>query len=295
VDLGWRMFEYRQGRGGAPGLRWLLPLLDRLVGAKVRARLGGRLRVAVCGGAPLSPAVSRLFIGLGVPLVQGYGLTETSPVVAVNRLEDNDPQSVGPPLEGVEVRLGEAEELIVRSPGVMLGYYHNEPATRAVLDEQGWFRTGDKAQIRNGKIYITGRLKEIIVLANGEKIPPADVESAICADPLFEQALVLGEAKPFLCALLVLNRERWQAMAREQGWDADAPEVLQENNVQRLMLERVAEQTKAFPGYAQIRKVALRLEPWTVENGLMTPTLKLRRTAILQACHRDIAALYAGH
>jgi long-chain acyl-CoA synthetase len=275
-------------------LAW--PLLNKLVAAKVMAKLGGRLRFAVCGGAPLSPSIARIFIGLGLPLVQGYGLTETSPVIAANTLEDNLPASVGTPLADVRVRVGEDNELLVRGPGVMLGYWDNPTATSTLIDAEGWLHTGDQVRIDDqGHIYITGRLKEILVLANGRKVPPADMEMAIQMDPLFEQVMVIGDNRPYLSALIVFNVDQWILEAAKLGVDASAPEVLTDERVCAVVLQRVAVRIQDFPGYAQIRQVACYLEPWSIETGLITPTLKLRRTRILEHCQYAVERLYAGH
>jgi long-chain acyl-CoA synthetase len=295
VDAGWRMFEYRQGRRAQPPARWLWWILDRLVARGIRAKLGGRLRVAVCGGAPLSPEVGRVFIGLGVPIIQGYGMTEASPVVCANALDHNDPASVGPPLKDVEVRIGEGQELQVRSPGVMMGYWRNPEATMAAVDNQGWLHTGDTARINNGFIYITGRLKEIVVLSNGEKVPHGDMELAIAQDPLFEQVLVVGEGRPYLGALVVVDRVQWRLWVPQFGLDPDEPRVLEDEGVVGAVMERISRQLHDFPGYAQIRRVALMDQPWSVENGMLTPTMKLRRRQILEHFASTVTKLYEGH
>ncbi len=296
VDVGWARFEHQQGRAGWSVKLLMWPLLDKLVASRVLARLGGRLRVAICGGAPLSSDVARLFIGLGLPLIQGYGLTEFSPVISVNRLDDNIPSSIGTPLPGVEVRIGEDDELQARGDSVMLGYWKNEEATREVITEDGWLRTGDKARMDpDGHLYITGRLKDIIVLATGEKVPPADMEMAITLDGLFEQVVVIGEGLPYLSALVVLNSEHWAVLAREMGVDPRDPGCLCENKITKVVLDRLSRCIKDFPGYAQIRCVTLYLDPWTVENGFLTPTLKIRRAKVMEACADDIEAMYAGH
>lgn len=295
VHVGWHEFLRSQHRETwhAASLAW--PVLQSAVAEKVLARFGGRIRVAVCGGASLGPQVARTFVGLGLPIVQGYGLTETSPVVSVNRLDDNDPATVGTPLRDVEVRIGMDDELLVKGPGVMLGYWNNEAATRAVIDDDGWFHTGDKASFENNHIRITGRLKEIIVLANGEKVPPADMESAIVLDPLVEQAMVVGEGRPYLAVLLVLNPKEWETFLRQSGFAGDPAALLENSQVKSVVVERIAKRLHHFPGYAKIRCVELQLTPWSVENGLLTPTLKLRRSKILEYFAREIAALYSGH
>jgi long-chain acyl-CoA synthetase len=228
-------------------------------------------------------------------MIQGYGLTETSPVISVNRVEDNDPASVGIPLEDVEARIGEQDELLVRSPGIMLGYWANEKATREMIDAEGWLHTGDKARIQNSHLYITGRLKEIIVLANGEKVPPADMEMAISMDSLFEQAMVIGDNRPFLSALLVLDREQWASLAKGLNLNADDPQSLDNHQVKEAILDRVAKRVSAFPGYAQVRKVCCQLQPWTIEDDLITPTLKLKRDVVYQRFRDTIEQMYESH
>ncbi len=295
VTVGWGRFLHRQGRGPWRTSFLLWPLLQRLVSRKVMARLGGQMRVAMCGGAPLSPDVARVFIGLGLELLQGYGLTEASPVIGVNRPADNDPASIGPPIDGVEVRIGANGELLARGPNVMLGYWNQPQATAQMIDAEGWLHTGDKARIENGHIYITGRLKEIIVLANGEKVSPADMELAVSLDPLFDQVMVFGEGRPYLCALAVLNVDVWRVLAEESGLDPEDPASLRSEAARTAVLERIARRLASFPGHAQVRRVALLPEPWTIEADLITPTMKLRREQILEHHADRVAALYEGH
>ena len=294
VTVGWRRFERSQGRAGwHPGLL-LWPLLDRLVAARVTARLGGRLKLAISGGAALSPDIARVFVGLGVPIYQGYGLTEASPVVCVNRPGSNVPAGIGLPLPGVEVRIGANDELLTRSRCVMRGYWHDEQATRAVLDDDGWLHSGDKARVdANGHYAIIGRIKEIIVLSNGEKVPPADMEAAILLDPLVEQVMVTGEGRPYLVALMVLAEAHWPAFAASLNVDPGSPAALRDPRVTKALTQRVARHLKHFPGYAQIRRVHPELRPWTVDDGLLTPTLKLKRNLVLERYRAAVEALYA--
>ncbi len=295
VKVGWNRFEYMQKREKWNPAFLIWPFLDRLVAINIRKHLGGRLRVSVVGGAPLSPEVAKVFLGLGVQLLHGYGLTETSPVVSVNLLDDNVPASVGVPLQDVELRIGKNKELLIKSPGVMLGYWNNPEATDQMIGREGWLHTGDKAEIKNGHIYITGRIKEIIVMANGEKVPPADIEMVIERDPLIEQAIVIGEGKPYLGALVVLSKEGEAHLAAELDLDLDNPAFLKNKRLQEYILARISSQMHAFPGYAVIRRVVLLQEPWTVENGFMTPTLKLRRNHILEQHNEEVSSLYEGH
>ncbi len=296
VKVGWSKFEYQQGHAIWQPSIVLWPVLNKLVAGKVLEKLGGRLKLAICGGAALSEDVAKLFIGLGLPLVQGYGLTESSPVISVNRVEDNIPSSIGTALPGVEVRIGKNDELQSKSESSMLGYWKNEQATKDSFTDDGWLRTGDKACIKeDGHIYITGRLKDIIVLANGEKVPPNDMELAIVLDALFDQVMIVGEAKPFLSALVVINPEAWADFAISLSIHPETPDALRRPGVEKMILERITTRLKDFPGYAQIRKVTALMEPWTVDDGLLTPTLKVKRPKVMEKFSSDIARMYQGH
>lgn len=293
VSIGWKNFCYRQGEARWTPLLLFNPLLRKLVGDKVTAKLGGRMRYAVSGGAALPLAVSKVFIGLGLEILQGYGLTETSPIISVNVPGRNGPSTVGEPCRGIEVRIGENDELLVQSPGVMLGYWNNHAATAEMIDADGWLHSGDQARLDDrGRICITGRLKDILVLSNGEKIPPADMESAICLDPLFEQALVVGEGRACLAALVVLNADLWFGFAKEFGLDPFERESLDDERLQKKVLSRIQAQLHDFPGYARIRRVCLDLDPWTVEDGLITPTLKTKRAKIIERYQAQIERMY---
>lgn len=294
VRVGWRRFERAHRRAGWHPELWLWPLLNTLVAGTVTGKLGGRLNIAISGGAALSPEIARTFIGLGVPIYQGYGLTETSPVVCCNRPGENLPSSIGKPLPGIEVKIGENDELLTRSRCVMRGYWQNEAATRDLIDADGWVHTGDKASVDAAGYYtIVGRIKDIIVLSNGEKVPPSDMETAILLDPLFDQVMIVGEGRPYLAALTVLNEAQWQAFAADMQVDATDPATLVDPRVIKTLTQRVAHHLKHFPGYAQIRRLHLELTPWTLDDGLLTPTLKLKRTLVLDRYRAAIDSLYA--
>ncbi len=266
MEVGWRRF-----RGESTFTDKLLwPVLKTLVAKKLFRRLGGRLRMIVVGGAAFASHLARVFIGLGLPIIQGYGLTETAPVLAANRQNDNDPASVGRALEGIELRCDDKGELLARGPCVMLGYWNNPEATAAMIDQDGWLHTGDLAAIRGGNVYITGRVKEIIVLSNGEKVPPTDAEAAILRDAAFEQVMVIGEGRPKLGLLAVSKITDLKELCR-----------------------RANDKLHGFPGYTRIHHIARVAEPWTVENGLLTPTLKLKRGEIEKRHAREIEAMYA--
>ena len=295
VEIGYARFEHAQGRGTwKPGfLLW--PILNALVAKKILARLGGRVGAAISGGAALPPDISRVFTGLGLCVLQGYGLTETSPIVSANRPDDNVPASIGKTVPGVQVKIGAQNALMIKGPNVMLGYWNNPEATRAMIQPDGWLNSGDTARIDGqGHIFITGRLKEIIVLSNGEKVPPVDIESAIARDPLFEQVMLLGEGKPYLSVMTVLNADHWKKLCAEEGLDP-IPVGATSKRVEEILRVHITAQMKEFPGYAQVRRAAATLEPWTVENGLLTPTMKLKRAKVMEKFNAEIDGMYAGH
>lgn len=293
VKVGWKRFLYRQGRALPSPTLALWPLLNKLVARKVMDRLGGNVRASISGGAALPPAISRVFIGLGLNLMQGYGLTEFSPVASVNPEHDNDPNTIGPPLPGVEARIGEDKELLLRGPGVMMGYWNNPEATKRAIDPEGWLHTGDQAEFVRGHLRIIGRIKEIVVMSNGEKLPPADIEAAITLDPLFEQAMIVGEGKPYLTSLVVLNPELWPEVAAEHGLDPNDDGSLKNPKLVQQMQGRVTQLLKDFPGYAKVRRIALSAEPWSVDNGCLTATMKLKRNMVMQHHAQAIEAMYA--
>jgi long-chain acyl-CoA synthetase len=177
----------------------------------------------------------------------------------------------------------------------MLGYLNNPEATEEAIDSEGWLHTGDKARIEKGHIFITGRIKEIIVMANGEKVPPHDIEIAIDMDPLIEQVMIVGEGKPYLSALVVLNKEKGDDIALKFGLKPDSSGFLKDKRIEQLIIDRIASRLHSFPGYAKVRRAALIDEPWTVENELITPTMKLRRKRIIELYSTEIHELYEGH
>ncbi len=243
-------------------------MTDLLIARPIRRRLGGRLRFVFLGGAPAAPSLLSFFTGMGLHFLPGYGLTETSPVITCHRFHDHDLRSVGRPLAGLELRFVQGE-LWVRGPTVMQGYWHQPQATSEVLDSEGFLHTGDLGRLQDGLLYLTGRVKDIIVLSNGEKVAPADVEQAILQDMAFEQALIVGEGRGTLALL--------------------AHSTLGDEQVLR---ERANAQLHAFPGYVRVQHVLRVQEPWTIENGFLTPTLKVRRQQVEQHYQTQIDALY---
>ena len=294
VQIGWQRFQYRQRRSSFCLSCLLWPLMKLLVADKVMQKFGGRLRMAATGGAAIPFPVAKTFIGLGLELIQGYGLTETSPVASFNRLDNNDPRSIGHPLDSVEMKIGDNDELLIKSPGVMMGYWNNHSATAQVIDQDGWFHSGDQARIdeKTGHVYITGRIKDVLVMSNGEKIPPTDIENTIVMEPLYDQALLLGEGEAYLGAVLVLNSEHWVHIAKQKNLDPFDKENLQKKEIINYVVRHLRDVLHDFPGYAKIRKVILTLDPWTVDNGILTPTLKVKRPRVMELFKKEIKALY---
>lgn len=293
VFSGWYHFQYHRHQKPWAIQLLIWPLLKRLVGVKLMQRLGGNLRLSISGGARLAPPIAETFIGLGLSVLQGYGLTETSPVIAVNTLEDNLPMSVGRALPGVEVKIGENKELLVKGPNVMLGYWQMQDS---IVDEEGWLHTGDQARLDSeGRIFIIGRIKEIIVLSSGEKVPPEDLQLAITTEPIFEQVLVIGENRPFLAAIVVLNPGQWNLLAKRLGIDPQDQEQWNSPGVVDVLIERIAYRLKEFPGYARVHRVHVTHQPWNIDSGLITATLKVRRQPLLDQFSEEIEVLYSGH
>ncbi len=271
---------------GALGLgdRMTDAVLDKLVRSKVRARFGGRLKALVSGGAPLNPDIGLFFTALGLRILQGYGQTETSPSVSVNRPSDMKLHTVGPPLKGVEVKIADDGEILVKGDLVMQGYWRNEEATRETIKD-GWVHTGDIGIIdEDGHLQITDRKKDIIVNSGGDNLSPQRVEGILTIEPEIAQAMVYGDKHPHLVAVLVPDAEWRQGLANE-GPATD------EKALQALgpVLERV---NASLSNIEKIRRVILATEPFTTDNGLVTPTLKIRRHKIKEIYRDDLEALY---
>ena len=300
VEVGWRRFCKENDLEVEHTWREFMdPLvakwLDNKVGTTLRSVFGGaKAHAYVSGGAAINHKIARTFIGLGVPIHQGYGLTETSPVLSVNLMGKNNPATVGPIIDNMQARLGDNDELQVKGPLVMKGYWNRPDATKDVFTEDGWFRTGDQADILpTGHVRIKGRIKEIIVTSTGEKIPPGDLEMAMQTDPLFAQTMAIGENLPFISALIVLDPKRWEKMAADLGLDPADPQSLKDKKVLINIVKRLKKVCHGFPQYGVPRSAILTLEPWTIDNGMLTPTLKLKRH-IIKARYQDrISELYA--
>lgn len=247
-------------------------LLDRLVRKKVKERFGGRIRYFISGGAALNLEVGHFFTSLGLGIIQGYGQTEASPLISVNHPNRVKLHTVGQPMDNVEVRLAEDGELLVRGDCVMKGYWEDEKSTQGTIKD-GWLYTGDLAEIdEDGYIEIVGRKKDLIVTSGGDNVAPAKIEAALCAFPEIEQAVVFGDGRPWLGAIIV--------------------PAAQENPTEASIDARVREVNQKLNNYERVRKYVIQPEVCTIENGLLTPTQKVKRDKVLAINHEKISALY---
>jgi long-chain acyl-CoA synthetase len=282
-------------RGKVPvAVRARHAVFSRLVYARLRAALGGRCRYAVSGGAPLGERLGHFYRGIGLTVLEGYGLTETTAAVTVNRPDAVKIGTVGQPLPGTEVRVAEDGELLFRGGQVFAGYWRNEEATAEVLDHDGWFRTGDVGEIdEEGFVRITGRMKEILVTAGGKNVAPSILEDRVRAHPLVSQCLVVGDGQPFIAALVTIDPEAyadWAVGNAKQGVLADHlddPDLLEE------IQHAVDDANSAVSRAESIRKFVILAHDWTEEAGQLTPSLKLKRNVVVREQKDEIAALFA--
>ncbi|MER3473078.1 MAG: long-chain fatty acid--CoA ligase [Armatimonadota bacterium] len=283
----------RGERRWTPWLRLKYRLADRLVLQKIRAFTGGRLRFFISGGAALGKHNAEFFHAFGILILEGYGLTETSPVVAVNRPDDYRFGTVGKPIPGVEVRIAEDGEILVRGPNVMLGYYHKPAETAEVIDPEGWFHTGDLGAINaDGFLSITGRKKDIIVLANGKNVSPVPIEEQIKTSPYISEAVLFGDEQDIITALIVPQFERLREWANLQGltFQSDA-ELVSLPEVKQLIKQEIDRLTAHLAEFEKVRRFTLLDHPFSIETGELTPTLKVRRHFIKQRYAKELAAM----
>ncbi|WGF88896.1 AMP-dependent synthetase/ligase [Marinivivus vitaminiproducens] len=287
VRLGRKRYEQGGRLGVIDGLADAV--LERLVRGKVREQFGGRIKALVSGGAPLNYDVGVFFVALGLPLLQGYGQTEASPLISVNPPGGIRIETVGPPVDFIEVRLAEDGEILVRGPSVMKGYWQDEGATAEVLKGE-WLHTGDVGEIDGrGYLRITDRKKDLIVNSGGDNISPQRVEGVLSLEPEIAQAIVFGDRRPHLVALLVAD----DAAVKRAGVAKDGAELDAHEGLRTLIGEAVRRANAKLSGAEKVRRFHIMAEPFSVENKLMTPTLKLRRGVIAKA-HADLVeGLYA--
>jgi long-chain acyl-CoA synthetase len=289
---------YSQARSaGRAGLVLSLrhQVFDRLVYRKLRAVFGGRVEVAISGGAPLGARLAHFFDGIGIIVLEGYGLTETTAAAAANRVSGRRIGTVGQALDGFEIRIADDGEVLLRGGHVFRGYWNDPDATDACLDDEGWFHTGDLGSLdQDGYLTITGRLKEIIVTAGGKNVAPAALEDVMRAHPLVGQAMVVGDQRTFLAALITLDQESLDLWMDEQGRrHQSAAEVIDDEQVRAAVRTAVDAANTTVSDAEQIRRFDVLPDAWTEASGHLTPTMKLRRAKVLQDFGPAVEALYA--
>jgi long-chain acyl-CoA synthetase len=284
------------GHRPSPLLALQHALSDRLVYRTLRERVGGRLRFFISGGAPLGAEIAQFFFGAGLPVLEGYGLTETSPVIAVNRIQTNKPGTVGPPIAHVLVRIAGDGEIVVKGPGVMKGYL-NLPAETAAALEDGWFHTGDIGHLdRDGFLVITDRKKDLLVTAGGKKVAPQPIENALKTLPWVSEAVLLGDGRPYVTALVVPNFQQLEAYARYKGIAfVTHTDLVHHPAIHELFARKIAEVTSGLARFEQIKRFTLIEREFRQDEGDLTPTLKVRRKIIAEKFAPVIEAMYAGH
>lgn len=286
-------YAYRSGRRPSALLRTQLALADKLVLGNVRAALGGPKTVLACGGAPLRPEIEEFFSSVGLPIQQGYGLTETSPLISFNAPDDFKAGTVGKVLPGGELRIGDLGEILYKGPNVMLGYWNAPEATAEVLID-GWLHTGDVGYVdTEGFLTITDRLKDIIVTLGGKNVAPQPIEGLILSDPLFEHAVLLGDNRPFVTLLVKPSLPHVEALAKTRAWPGEVHDWLASNELLEELKKRVDEMTAKLPSQERPKDTQVLNEEFTMDNGLLTPTLKVRRRAVEARFKALVDEMYA--
>jgi long-chain acyl-CoA synthetase len=288
-------YSRAQDKGGASfTLKAKHALFDRLVYSKLRAVLGGKVQYAVSGGAPLGDRLGHFFRGIGVPVLEGYGLTETTAAVAVNLPDDIRIGTVGRPLPGVSVGVAEDGELCFKGGQVMQGYWKNDEATAAAIDADGWFHTGDLGEFDvDGFIKITGRKKEILVTAGGKNVAPTMLEDQIRLHPLVSQCMVVGDGKPFIAALITIDPETIVPWATERGKPTEVASLTQDADLIAEIQKAIDEANASVSHAEAVKKFSILPIDWTQDSGELSLKLSLRRHIVMEKHGADVEALYA--
>lgn len=286
-------YAHRAGRTPNGWLRTQLAIADKLVLKSVREAMGGRKTVLACGGAPLRIEIEEFFGSIGLPIMQGYGLTEASPLVSFNAPNDFKEGTAGKVLAGGELRIGDLGEILFRGPNVMAGYWNNDEATNESIQD-GWLHTGDVGYIdTDGFLTITDRLKDIIVTLGGKNVAPQPIEGLILADPLFEHAVLLGDNRPFVTLLVKPSLPHVEALAKAGQWQGELQDWLASNELLEELKRHVEEITSKLPIQERPKETKVIDEEFTMENGLLTPTLKVRRRAVEAKFKAMVDDMYA--
>ncbi len=294
VGVGRRFVQEEKHAGAGLLLRSQHALASRLVFSKLRERTGGRIRFFVSGGAALPRELGEFFEAVGLTIVEGYGLTESSPVIAVNRLGQHRFGTVGQPIPGVEVTIAEDGEILTRGPHVMKGYYNNRKATEEAIDDEGWLRTGDIGMLdENGYLYITDRKKHLFVSSGGKNIAPQPIENLFASSEYIDQFVLIGDKRMYLTALIVPDFDTLREYADSHGISySETADLVRNAEILKLIEGTIQGTQKDLANFEKVRRFTLLEEPFTIENGEMTPSLKIRRKAVEERYHDLIEAMY---
>ena len=296
VKVGREVSRLKEARKPVPAdLAFKYRMAEKLVFGKMQAALGGRLRFAVSGGAPLSPEIAQFFHAAGILILEGYGLTETCPVLTFNRPDHFKFGSVGPALPGLELKIAPDGEILGKGPNIAKGYFKKPDATAEVFLSDGWFATGDIGRIDpEGFLFITDRKKDLIITAGGINIAPQNIENLLKGDPFISQAMVHGDKRPYPVALITVNPEELAKFAKDQGvLNLDPAALAKHPKVVERVSRIVDQKNEELQSYAKIKKFSILPDDFTVENGLLTPTLKVKRKVIKEKYDAVIESLYA--
>jgi len=297
IGIGKQATEYRLKNKPLPfGLGLKHKIADKLVYSKVKERVGGRLRFFVSGGAPLSKQIAEFFAAADITILEGYGLSETSPVLTTNSPGNIRFGSVGKALFNVEINIADDGEILAKGPNIMTGYFNNEEATREAIDDEGWFHTGDIGHLDNdGYLFITDRKKNILVTSAGKNVAPAPLENSMVNSPYIEQSVVIGDKRNFISALIVPSFEALENYLKDQGKSVSGNEAMVEDPiVNSLIRQEVSSAMERFSNYERVKEFALLSRLFTLEKGELTPTLKVVRKVVLENFSDSVEKIYSG-
>ncbi len=294
MGIGKQAVPYFNKNEALPGFlskKW--GIADAMVFSKVKEKTGGRLKFMISGGAPLAPEIAELFLGMGLKMVEGYGLTETSPVLAINPMAYNKPGTVGPALPDVELKIAEDGEILARGPNIMVGYFKNPEATADVM-EDGWFHTGDIGLLdQDGYLRITDRKKDLIVTSGGKNIAPQPLENALKLSPYIEQAVIIGDNRNFVTALIVPPWETVEEWAASRNWPVNPETLTAHDDFRRTIDKEISERMADFAHYEKVKKFEILPVAFTVETGELTPSMKVKRRVVNDKFKGVVDSMYA--
>lgn len=293
-----KLFEMALAQGAAKragGFAPLYGILDRLVGTKIRERTGGKIKFFVSGGAALPPAITEFYLSFGLNVLQGYGLTETCAASNVNHPDDNDPETVGPPIQGVELKIASDGEILLRGPSVMAGYFNLPDDTAAAIGGDGWFHTGDIGEMKGDKLKITDRKKDILVLGNGKNVAPQPVENRLKESEFIGEVVLLGDGQDSCSALIVPNFDRVKVWLEGQGVSEKDPlKMIELDSVRGLINQEVKKANQKLADFERVKRHTLIGKAFSVEDGELTPSLKVKRKVVKEKYAEEIASMVRG-